>query len=72
MQLLILDCAQLTAKGCQQVIKLALAHSFVCTAAATCLRMQSLMFLWTLQLTKFAVLYSIGSVLSIGRYAGSS
>eukprot|EP00882_Tetradesmus_deserticola_P007381 GHRQ01007775.1.p3 GENE.GHRQ01007775.1~~GHRQ01007775.1.p3 ORF type:complete len:120 (+),score=9.76 GHRQ01007775.1:258-617(+) len=30
----------------------------------------SLMFLWTLQLTKFAVLYSIGSVLSIGRYGG--
>jgi hypothetical protein len=26
------------------------------------------MFLWTLQLTKFAVLYTIGSILSIGRY----
>lgn len=29
--------------------------------------LQSLTFLWTLQLTKFAVLYSIGSVLSLAR-----
>jgi hypothetical protein len=35
--------------------------------AATAVHLQSLMFLWTLQLTSFAVLYSIGSVLSIGR-----
>jgi hypothetical protein len=33
---------------------------------------QSLTFLWTLQLTKFAVLYSFGSVLSLLRCAAGA
>jgi hypothetical protein len=34
-------------------------------------RRQSLMFLWTFQITSFAVLYSFGSVLSLMRWAAT-
>lgn len=44
------------------------AHHHALLCPAFCL-LQSLTFLWTLQITKFAVLYSIGSVLSLGRWA---
>jgi hypothetical protein len=52
-----------------------LSHVLLCSACAAFAAaylaspamLQSLTFLWTLQITKFAVLYSIGSVLSLGR-----
>ncbi|KAF8073233.1 ACX4 [Scenedesmus sp. PABB004] len=44
---------------------LGLLFSFLVRSSGTA-RRSSLMFLWTLQMTKFAVLYSFGSVLSMG------